>query len=87
MGDNDARLLRYLAPEPQHDVGLWLLYHPDLRRTKRVRLFREHMLAEIGGQRELFDGSKPRNAGRNSFGTMPSRQPKRHARQAAPSVK
>lgn len=87
MGDNDARLLRYLAPEPRHDLGLWLLYHPNLRRTKRVRLFREHMLAEIVGQRELFDGSKPRRDGRNNFGTMPSPQPKRHGRQAAPSVK
>ena len=72
MGDNDAQLLRYLAPEPHHDVGLWLLYHPDLRRTKRVRLFREHMLAEVACQRELFDGSKPRRDG-----IMPSRQPKR----------
>jgi hypothetical protein len=61
MGDNDDRLLRNLAPEPRHDVGLWLLYHPNLRRTKRVRLFREHMLAEILGQRELFEGSKPRH--------------------------
>jgi DNA-binding transcriptional LysR family regulator len=85
MGDNDARLVRYLAPEPQHDVGLWLLYHPNLRRTKRVRLFREHMLAEIAGQRELFDGSEPRREGRNDFGTMPSPQPKRHRRQAAPA--
>ena len=67
MGDNDARLLRYLAPEPHHDLGLWLLYHPNLRRTKRVRLFREHMLAEVGSQRELFDGSKPRRVGRKKF--------------------
>ena len=80
MGDNDTRLLRYLAPEPHHDVGLWLLYHPNLRRTKRVRLFREHMLAEIAGQRELFDGSKPRRDRRNNFGTMPSPQSKRLGR-------
>ena len=88
MGDNDARLLRYLAPEPRHDLGLWLLYHPNLRRTKRVRLFREHMLAEIVGQRELFDGSNPRRDCRNKFDTIPSSpKPKRHGRQAVPSVK
>jgi DNA-binding transcriptional LysR family regulator len=87
LGDSDSRLLRYRDPEQHHDVGLWLLYHPNLRRTKRVRLFREHMLAEIVGQRQLFDGSKPSSDGQNNFGTMPSPQPKRHGRQAASNAK
>ena len=87
MGDNDAQLLRYLAPEPRHDVGLWLLYHPNLRRTKRVRLFREHMLGEIVSQQQLFDGSKPRPESRNNSGTISSPQPKGHRREAAAGAK
>lgn len=56
MGDDDPSLVRFRSPEPQHDLGLWLLYHRDLRRTKRVRLFCEHMQREIANQRALFEG-------------------------------
>ena len=56
MGDSEPSLLRFRAPEPRHDLGLWLLYHRDLRRTKRVRLFREHMQREIADLRDLFEG-------------------------------
>lgn len=59
MGDSDPLLSRYREPEEQHDLGLWLLYHRDLRRTKRVTLFREHMLHEITSQRDLFEGQRP----------------------------
>ncbi len=56
MGDSEPSLLRFRPPEPQHDLGLWLVYHRDLRRTKRVRLFREHMQREISELRALFEG-------------------------------
>ncbi len=56
MGDSEPSLRRFREPEPKHDLGLWLLYHRDLRRTKRVRLFREHMQREITEQRALFEG-------------------------------
>ncbi len=56
MGDGEAGLVRYRQPDPAHDLGLWLVYHRDLRRTKRVRLFREHMQREISEQRALFAG-------------------------------
>lgn len=56
MGDSEPDLVRFRPPEPQHDLGLWLVYHRDLRRTKRVRLFREHMQREIEAQRALFEG-------------------------------
>ncbi len=56
MGDSEPSLRRFRQPEPKHDLGLWLLYHRDLRRTKRVRLFREHMQREIAKQRALFEG-------------------------------
>ena len=56
MGDADARLERHRPPERAHDLGLWLVYHPDLRRSKRVRLFRDHMLSEMAALRPLFEG-------------------------------
>lgn len=57
MGDSEPSLVRVREPEPRHDLGLWLVYHRDLRCNKRVRLFREHMQCEIAGLRELFEGS------------------------------
>ncbi len=56
MGDSEPSLTRFRAPEPAHDLGLWLVYHRDLRRTKRVRLFREFMQREISDLRALFEG-------------------------------
>lgn len=60
MGDSDPALARFCPPAPQHDLGLWLLYHRDLRRTKRVRLFREHMLREIADLASVLEGNAPR---------------------------
>lgn len=59
MGDSDPSLVRFCPPERQHDLGLWLLYHRDLRRNKRVRLFREHMLLGIAEVADLFEGNAP----------------------------
>ena len=56
MGDSDAVLERFRPPDPQHELGLWLLYHPDLRRTERVKVFREHMIAQVGNRSDLFEG-------------------------------
>ena len=56
LGDSDPELVRYREPEVQHELGLWLLYHRDLRNTKRVTLFREHMQREIKEASALFEG-------------------------------
>jgi DNA-binding transcriptional LysR family regulator len=63
MGDSAEELGRFRQPDPIHDLGLWLLFHPDLRRTKRVRVFREHMVARIRDQSALFEGRLPRQIG------------------------
>ena len=63
MGDSDGQLERYRAPDSAHDLGLWLLYHPDLRRTKRVKAFRDHMIARIGDHSALFEGRRPQCGG------------------------
>ncbi len=59
LGDSDPALMRFYPPEKKHDLGLWLLYHRDLRRTKRVRLFREHMLREVADTAAFFEGNMP----------------------------
>jgi molybdate transport repressor ModE-like protein len=56
MGDTDPALGRYCAPNPAHNLGLWLLLHPDLKRTARVLAFREHIAKTILAQRDLFEG-------------------------------
>ncbi|MFQ5438792.1 MAG: LysR family transcriptional regulator [Paracoccaceae bacterium] len=57
MGDREPSLVRFRAPEARHQLGLWLLYHRDLQRTHRVRLFRRHMLREIAEFAPLFEGN------------------------------
>jgi len=59
MGDGEPSLQRYREPEQQHDLGLWLVYHRDLKRIKRVRLFREHMQREIANITPKLEGLSP----------------------------
>lgn len=56
LGDSDPLLARYCDPDPQHDLGLWILLHPDLKRTARVLAFREFMIQGIRNKRDLFEG-------------------------------
>lgn len=57
LGDNESSLVRFREPEKKHELGLWLLYHRDLKRTKRVILFRQHMQREIEALSSVFDGT------------------------------
>ncbi|MEZ6001934.1 LysR family transcriptional regulator [Hyphomonas sp.] len=59
MGDADPALTRFREPQQEHELGLWLLYHRDLRNTKRVLLFRQFMQSRIEKIRPLFEGSTP----------------------------
>ena len=56
LGDADPLLERFCEPDSQHDLGLWILLHPDLKRTARVLAFREHMINSIEEERNLFEG-------------------------------
>lgn len=56
LGDADPLLERYSEPEEQHDLGLWILLHPDLKRTARVLAFRDYMIKSIQKKRDLFEG-------------------------------
>ncbi len=59
MGDTDPVLQRYCPPDPNLELGLWLLFHPDLKRTARVLAFRDHMTEVVEAQRDLFEGGRP----------------------------
>ena len=60
MGDAEPLLARYRDPDPAHNLGLWLLIHPDLKRTRRVLAFRDHITEKINEERDLFEGRRPR---------------------------
>lgn len=62
LGDLDPDLVRFREPERQHDVGLWFLYHRDLRATKRISLFRDHMQREIATAASIFEGRIPNSS-------------------------
>ena len=58
MGDSDPGLQRYDDPRPEWDLGLWILLHPDLRRTARVLAFRDFMTEAIQAEQDLFGGRR-----------------------------
>jgi molybdate transport repressor ModE-like protein len=60
MADTDPLLERYCEPNPAYNLGLWVLLHPDLKRTARVLAFRDHMINAIKGKRALFEGDCPK---------------------------
>lgn len=60
LGDSDARLKRVRPPIAAMTTALWVLTHPNLARTTRVRLLMDHLSAELGRQRPLLEGQRPR---------------------------
>ncbi|MGV6815896.1 MAG: LysR family transcriptional regulator [Thiotrichales bacterium] len=55
LGDTDPEFARYCKPDPQLNLGLWLLFHPDLRHNARVLAFRDYLSSELKTQQELFN--------------------------------
>jgi hypothetical protein len=49
--------MRYRDPDPNHNLGLWLLLHPDLKRSARVLAFRNYMIDSVGEIEAVFEGS------------------------------
>ena len=43
LGENDERLSRVGGAIPSMATDLWLLTHPDLRKTERIRVFLDHV--------------------------------------------
>jgi DNA-binding transcriptional LysR family regulator len=56
VGDADAGLSRVRGPIGEMAVNLWVLIHPDLRRTARVRAFVDFIVPELARLRPLIEG-------------------------------
>lgn len=58
VGDADPRLLRVSDTTAHLDMQLWVLTHPDLRNTARVRAMMAHLYEELGAIADLFGGER-----------------------------
>lgn len=58
IADTRPGLVRLAAPEPEFAADLWLLTHPDLRHSPRVRVFLDFMADEITRQRPMIEGAR-----------------------------
>jgi len=59
VGDADPVLIRLDDPIPEAESQLWLLAHPDLRRTTRVRVLLDALWDALVAERDLFEGRRP----------------------------
>ncbi|MFT0858538.1 LysR family transcriptional regulator [Ancylobacter sp. G4_0304] len=57
MGDSRPALVRLAPPVDEFAADLWLLTHPDLRHSPRVRAFLDFLAAEIGRHRRFIEGA------------------------------
>ncbi|WP_426954541.1 LysR family transcriptional regulator [Muricoccus radiodurans] len=60
LGDTWPGLVRLAPPDPAYASDLWLLTHPDLRHTPRVRALMDHLAEAIAAKRPLIEGAAPR---------------------------
>jgi DNA-binding transcriptional LysR family regulator len=58
MADPDPLLERYTDPIPEMEMGLWFLFHADLKRTERIHVFRDFLAREIEPVRSLLEGRR-----------------------------
>jgi DNA-binding transcriptional LysR family regulator len=56
VGASVAGLAQLSPPLPELEGELWLITHPDLRNTARVRAFLDFCAAEIAQRRKLIEG-------------------------------
>ena len=56
LGDPDPDLIRVPGARPIPSASLWVLTHPDLRDTLRLRRFREFLYDAILGKLDLIEG-------------------------------
>jgi DNA-binding transcriptional LysR family regulator len=57
IGDARSGLVRLAPPRPDFAADLWLLTHPDLRHSPRVRVFLDFLAAEVARQRTFIEGT------------------------------
>lgn len=58
VGDSDDRLVRVSDPFAPLDMDLWVLTHPDLRNTARIRALMSFLYDELGRDADLWGGRR-----------------------------
>lgn len=61
IADQRPSLVRLTDPNPEFATGLWILTHPDLRSSPRVRAFLDLASAELMRRKGLIEGLKSEN--------------------------
>ncbi len=56
LGDSDPGLRRSGEPLPELETELWLLTHPDLQRTARIRVLLDLLYDALRERRDIFEG-------------------------------
>ena len=56
LGDRDKRLVRVTETIEQFTLELWLLTHPDLRHTARVKALMTYLYDALKQDTDLFEG-------------------------------
>lgn len=57
IADRRPGLMRLSEPDPELAADLWLLTHPDLRHSPRVRVFLDYMAGELTRIRPFIEGT------------------------------
>lgn len=58
IADQRPTLVRLAEPNPDFATGLWLLTHPDLRASPRIRAFLDLAATELAKRKPLIEGVK-----------------------------
>ena len=56
IADRRPGLVRLGPPVPEFAADLWLLTHPDLRHSPRVRVLLDFLATEVAKQRKFIEG-------------------------------
>lgn len=67
LGDISPGLRRIGSPMKEFRSDLWLLWHPQMRRVKRIRAVVDFLSTAIIAQSDLFEGRRPYNIVQTSF--------------------
>jgi len=60
LGDSSPDLQRIREPIAEATTDLWLLTHEDLRKTARVRALLDFLADQLGAEKDLLEGRRPR---------------------------
>jgi DNA-binding transcriptional LysR family regulator len=61
QADGDDGLVRVMPPMAEMETSLWLLTHPDLQRTARIRVALDAIAKSLLAQRSILSGVRGRN--------------------------